>query len=175
MLRTCSTDSRRSIDDEKKPRSSKRKRTKSSTNKQTVVSPNQFCCKSIACVSHCGCLAINMNSRRHSFAIRVLFVVGVVEGVFQADYAPPGTSALLRSDPPLVTATINLQELRPAIQLGAGNELVWQSVNDSRLAHMTAAIGGTVGRYPGGTPSDYWDWQTGWCVHELVVADPFSF
>ena len=47
-------------------------------------------------------------------------------------------------------------------RLGLGNELVWQSLNDSVLARAVADTGSTVGRYPGGTPSDYWDWQAGW-------------
>jgi len=47
-------------------------------------------------------------------------------------------------------------------RLGLGAELVWQSVNDTVLAGMVRMSGSSLGRYPGGTPSDYWDWKTGW-------------
>ena len=49
-------------------------------------------------------------------------------------------------------------------QLGLGNELVWQSVDDSVLAAKVNESGSTIGRYPGGTPSDYWNWQDGWPI-----------
>ena len=32
----------------------------------------------------------------------------------------------------------------------------------SVLADAVKATGSALGRYPGGTPSDYWDWRTGW-------------
>ena len=51
---------------------------------------------------------------------------------------------------------------RPAVKYGFGNELCWQSVNDTKLQAITKASGATIGRYPGGTPSDYWHWDTGW-------------
>eukprot|EP00937_MAST-01D_sp_MAST-1D-sp2_P002722 g2722.t1 len=54
--------------------------------------------------------------------------------------------------------------------LGLGNELVWQSVNDTRLAAAVRETGAAVGRYPGGTPSDYWDWRAGWASD--VAGDP---
>ena len=47
--------------------------------------------------------------------------------------------------------------------LGFGTELVWQNVNDSGLlAAASVTAGGAVARYPGGTPSNYWDWS---CRH----------
>ena len=43
---------------------------------------------------------------------------------------------------------------RPAVKYGFGNELCWQAVNDTKLQAITKASGATIGRYPGGTPSD---------------------
>lgn len=45
---------------------------------------------------------------------------------------------------------------------GYGNELVWQSSNDTKLTEVISRTGSTLARYPGGTPSDYWDWKSGW-------------
>ena len=42
---------------------------------------------------------------------------------------------------------------------------------------LNAAIaqgGGTVGRYPGGTPSDYWHWDTGWATDLKGYEGPRS-
>ena len=63
---------------------------------------------------------------------------------------------------PLSTVVSQLVTPRSLPLLGLGNELVWQSVDDSALAAAVKATGSQVGRYPGGTPSDYWDWRTGW-------------
>lgn len=46
--------------------------------------------------------------------------------------------------------------------VGFGSELVWQSVNDPQVQKALAESGAAVGRYPGGTPSDYWLWSKGW-------------
>ena len=63
--------------------------------------------------------------------------------------------------PPLrVSGSAHARRALP--RLGLGNELVWQSINDTALAAAVAESGSTVGRYPGGTPADYWDWQVGW-------------
>lgn len=45
--------------------------------------------------------------------------------------------------------------------LGFGNELVFQNLSDAGLNKLLSAAHGSVVRYPGGTPSDYWDWHTG--------------
>ena len=63
---------------------------------------------------------------------------------------------------PLSTVVSQAATPRGLPLLGLGNELVWQSVNDSALAAAVKATGSQVGRYPGGTPSDYWDWRIGW-------------
>jgi hypothetical protein len=51
-------------------------------------------------------------------------------------------------------------------KLGLGNELCWQSVNDTVLSRAVAATGSTIGRYPGGTPSDYVRAQT---LHRMLL------
>ena len=51
---------------------------------------------------------------------------------------------------------------RPLVRFGFGNELVWQSANDSKLNRAVSASGSTIARYPGGTPADYWEWKSGW-------------
>eukprot|EP01046_Picozoa_sp_COSAG06_P005931 COSAG06_NODE_271_length_18677_cov_157.113360_2_plen_643_part_00 len=48
--------------------------------------------------------------------------------------------------------------------LGLGNELVWQSLDDASLAKAIGTSGSFAGRYPGGTPSDYWNYTTGFAV-----------
>lgn len=53
---------------------------------------------------------------------------------------------------------------RSVVSYGYGNELCYQSLNDSVLNKVIAGSGGTVGRYPGGTPADYWHWETGWAT-----------
>ena len=47
-------------------------------------------------------------------------------------------------------------------RFGFGQELVLQSTNDTKVASALRQSGGTVARYPGGTPSDYWRWDLGW-------------
>lgn len=53
---------------------------------------------------------------------------------------------------------------RAPLLMGAGNELCWQNLSDAGLNSAAAALGSQVGRYPGGTPSDYWDWTIGWAT-----------
>ena len=45
--------------------------------------------------------------------------------------------------------------------VGFGNELIFQSTNDTGLNEMVAASGSQLQRYPGGTPSGFWSWQKG--------------
>lgn len=61
-----------------------------------------------------------------------------------------------------VTVSVNDTARRAPPRFGFGNELVLQSTNDSQVAHALAGSGGTISRYPGGTPSDYWLWSEGW-------------
>ena len=55
-----------------------------------------------------------------------------------------------------------LGAFRAPVKVGAGNELCWQSLFDAELAEAALSLRGSIGRYPGGTPSDYWDFKTGW-------------
>jgi hypothetical protein len=48
--------------------------------------------------------------------------------------------------------------------LGFGNEAVLQHVDDPALAAAAAAAGGRALRYPGGAPSNSWDWRLGCCT-----------
>ena len=50
------------------------------------------------------------------------------------------------------------------VNLASGN------CSDPGYAANTAAVGGTVLRYPGGNLADWWDWRTGWCVSATVAA-----
>ena len=74
--------------------------------------------------------------------------------------APPGPAPSNWS----TTVTARSSDARPVILYGFGNELCYQSLNDTVLASAIASAGGTVGRFPGGTPSDYWHWDTGWAT-----------
>eukprot|EP01012_Entosiphon_sulcatum_P045099 TRINITY_DN6005_c0_g1_i2.p1 TRINITY_DN6005_c0_g1~~TRINITY_DN6005_c0_g1_i2.p1 ORF type:complete len:450 (-),score=84.00 TRINITY_DN6005_c0_g1_i2:134-1483(-) len=58
--------------------------------------------------------------------------------------------------------TVDAQGERPVVLYGLGNELVFQSVNDTQLNTLVRQTYGSVARYPGGTPSDYWLWSIGW-------------
>ncbi len=46
--------------------------------------------------------------------------------------------------------------------LGYGNEMLLQSVNDTELNGLVAQTGSRLQRFPGGTPSGFWNWQLGW-------------
>ena len=85
-----------------------------------------------------------------------------------AEYVrPPAPSPSPPGPPPSnwsTTATLRSSDKRPVILYGFGNELCYQSLNDTVLASVIASAGGTVGRFPGGTPSDYWHWDTGWAT-----------
>ena len=50
------------------------------------------------------------------------------------------------------------------VNLASGN------FSDPGYAANTAAVGGTVLRYPGGNLADWWDWRTGWCVSATSAA-----
>jgi hypothetical protein len=77
---------------------------------------------------------------------------------------PPPPPPPPHPPPPSFATRVSVaaQGSRQAVRYGYGNELCYQSLNDSRLTAAVAASGGAVGRYPGGTPSDYWSWDTGW-------------
>ena len=51
--------------------------------------------------------------------------------------------------------------------MGFGTELVWQDAVDSSLAAAASDAGSRVARYPGGTPSNFWDWS---CEHEACCT-----
>ena len=53
--------------------------------------------------------------------------------------------------------------------LGFGNEATLQNVDDGLLAAAAAAAGSRVLRYPGGAPSNTWDWALGCCLNQ---SDP---
>ena len=62
--------------------------------------------------------------------------------------------------PPVLVGLAPSNSSRALPLLGFGTELVWQSTNDTGLlAAAAAAAGSAVARYPGGTPSNYWDWS----------------
>ena len=76
---------------------------------------------------------------------------------------------------PVVVGMAAANESRALPLLGFGTELVWQSTNDSGLlAAASVAAGSGVARYPGGTPSNYWDWSCSHgnnsCCTELSLA-----
>jgi hypothetical protein len=51
--------------------------------------------------------------------------------------------------------------------MGFGTELVWQDASDAGLAAAATVAGSRVLRYPGGTPSNFWDWS---CVHKACCT-----
>ena len=67
---------------------------------------------------------------------------------------------------------VDAKARRATVRYGYGNELCFQSLNDTVLNAAIASSGGTVGRYPGGTPSDYWHWDTGWATDLEGYAGP---
>ena len=65
------------------------------------------------------------------------------------------------SDLVQVVVTTNGQP-RPTPLLGFGGEYVFQSVADASLDAALAGAASAGTRFPGGTPSDYFNWRTGW-------------
>ena len=79
--------------------------------------------------------------------------------------APPPPPPPMPPPPPFTTTvSLDYGSSRPTTLYGYGNELCYQSLNDSVLSKAVASSGSIVGRYPGGTPSDYWHWDTGWAT-----------
>ena len=70
------------------------------------------------------------------------------------------TGVKVASDANLFAAAKDERQQPHPIAYGSGMSC-WQSVFDPNLAHAAKSLAGTVGRYPGGTPSDYFDWTTG--------------
>jgi len=66
------------------------------------------------------------------------------------------------AEPGVTTISVDVSAGRDVPRFGFGNELVLQSTNDSKVAAALKGSGGTITRYPGGTPSDYWKWDQGW-------------
>jgi len=52
--------------------------------------------------------------------------------------------------------------LRVSPRVGFGSEWVFQSYSDAPLNAEIASASSTLGRFPGGTPADYFNFQTGW-------------
>ena len=72
-----------------------------------------------------------------------------------------------------ITVTID-NNSRNLPLLGSGNELVWQNVSDPKLIASTIKLKNSIGRYPGGTPSDYWNWEKG--GHQMSQSsDPVKY
>ena len=72
-----------------------------------------------------------------------------------------------------ITVTID-NNTRNTPLLGSGNELVWQNVSDPNLIASTIKLKNSIGRYPGGTPSDYWNWEKGW-ASDVPSTDPIKY
>jgi len=81
-------------------------------------------------------------------------------------------SAAFASAAPVSVGVASANTSRTLPLLGFGTELVGQTTNDTGLlAAAAAAAGSAVGRYPGGTPSNYWDWSCegdGCCTQKSV-------
>eukprot|EP01046_Picozoa_sp_COSAG06_P080569 COSAG06_NODE_27836_length_585_cov_1.370370_1_plen_88_part_10 len=67
-------------------------------------------------------------------------------------------------DIPRLVVGIRPNSSRGLPLLGFGNEIVLQDVDDAALAAAAAAAGGRALRYPGGAPSNSWDWRLGCCT-----------
>ena len=52
--------------------------------------------------------------------------------------------------------------MRPKPLFGFGNEWVFQSNWDTKLNSALSTAYSQIGRFPGGTPADYWLWSDGW-------------
>eukprot|EP00054_Salpingoeca_dolichothecata_P012955 m.72097 g.72097 ORF g.72097 m.72097 type:complete len:538 (-) comp20218_c0_seq3:32-1645(-) len=57
---------------------------------------------------------------------------------------------------------------------GFGNECIFQSVNDTNLNKLVIQSASTIQRFPGGTPSGFWNWTAGWETfrHEVDIFRP---
>ena len=51
---------------------------------------------------------------------------------------------------------------RAAPSMGYGGEWIFQTAGDAGLAAAEVAAASHLTRFPGGTPADYFDWETGW-------------
>ena len=82
------------------------------------------------------------------------------------------------STPPPPPPPHRVVSLRPGSSralplMGLGNEVVEQNIGDFALAAAAAAAGSRVARFPGGSPSDGFDWKTGCALVEGKATDPF--
>ena len=67
-----------------------------------------------------------------------------------------------------VVATLSVRSSPRRLPLmGFGTELVWQDAVDSSLVAAASSAGSRMSRYPGGTPSNFWDWR---CEHEACCT-----
>ena len=76
----------------------------------------------------------------------------------------PGGVMAENDDIPRLVVGIQPNSSRGLPLLGFGNEIVLQDVDDAALAAAAAAAGGRALRYPGGAPSNSWDWRLGCCT-----------
>lgn len=53
-------------------------------------------------------------------------------------------------------------DVHTPLLLGYGSELLFQSLNDTELNALVRTSGSELQRYPGGTPSGFWNWELGW-------------
>lgn len=58
--------------------------------------------------------------------------------------------------------TLSPDPARAAPSFGYGGEWIFQTAGDGGLTAAEAAAASQLTRFPGGTPADYFDWQTGW-------------
>eukprot|EP01052_Picozoa_sp_SAG31_P016386 SAG31_NODE_1084_length_10007_cov_4.353452_2_plen_553_part_00 len=108
-------------------------------------------------VLYTGVCPIDVTSNGYGWCYTHAQRIAPANGTMPPDFQPPGASF----GGELVWASVNTSGNRSAPRYGLGPELIGMSTNDSILAQVTAATGGTISRYPGGTSSDYWDWRTG--------------
>ncbi len=81
---------------------------------------------------------------------------------------PEFTVGRLQGADDTVVATLSTRSSPRRLPLmGFGTELVWQDAVDSSLAAAASNAGSRVARYPGGTPSNFWDWS---CEHEACCT-----
>ena len=61
-----------------------------------------------------------------------------------------------------LSVSVTAGPARPPLLAGYGGEFVFQTSTDAVLNAALAAAAPAATRFPGGTPADYFDWQTGW-------------
>ena len=102
------------------------------------------------------CIQWPHSQRRASFETAPLAAFDHLASGMQPSSMPSGvwqSAASLARVWCAVLSSVAVGDARQMPLAGLGNELVWQSVVDSgTMATTVRSLGGTVGRYPGGTP-----------------------